>query len=142
MSSQKSPSKSNSTLEKIVKINKECFTSDDYYSSIENIKGYPYLTVKLDGELVGYIIYNEYEGHLESLRRALTAKARGKGLGIKLTKKLITIANKKGKSVYTYVSKTNLPSLNSNLKCGYRIEDISEDWVYIRYKGKKNAKKA
>lgn len=138
MSSQKKPKESNSTLEKITKINKECFTSDDYYSSIENIKGFPYIIVKMDGKMVGYIIYHEFEGHIESLRRALTKKARGKGLGIRLTKKLIAIANKKGKSIYTYVSKTNLPSLNSNLKCGYRIEDIGEDWVYIRYKGRKN----
>lgn len=144
MSSQTRSSKRRlSKLEKIALINKECFTSDDFYSSVDNLQnlvknGAKILVVK-DGDLfAGYIIYNEFENHLESLRRALTKAARGKGLGVKLARKLISIANSKEKDIYTYVAKTNLPSLNSNIKCGYRVENIDEDWVYIRYKGKRN----
>jgi RimJ/RimL family protein N-acetyltransferase len=146
MSSQTRSSKNiNSTLEKIALINKECFTSDDYYSNIDNLtslvmQGAKILVVRDKGKFAGYIIYTEFENHLESLRRALTKSARGKGLGVRLARKLIKIADEQGKDIYTYVAKTNLPSLNSNIKCGYRVENIDEDWVYIRYKGKRNGK--
>ena len=131
------------TLEQVAAINRECFTSDDYYSSVSNLEyvvaqgGKFILVNNIFGELAGYIIYHEFKTHIESLRRALTAKERGKGQGVKLTKKLIAVANKKGKSIYTYVAKTNLPSLNSNIKCGYRVENIDANFVYIRYKAKK-----
>lgn len=133
------------TLMRVANINRECFLSDDYYSYPNNLRktlqgGADLIIVRHNRDIVGYILYKEYDTHIESLRRALTKEARGKGYGLKLTKKLIKVAHQLGKDIYTYVSKTNLPSLNSNLKCGYRIEDISKDWVYIRYKVKKNAK--
>lgn len=128
-----------SKLEQIAKINAECFTSDDSYSSLEYLeylkeKGAKFITCYDKDKLVGYIIYQELDTHIESLRRALTKEARGKGFGVALTKRLIAVAKKTNKEIYTYVSKTNLPSLNSNFKCGYRVTDIGEHWVYIKYK--------
>ena len=131
-------------IKTVVDINIECFTSDDTYSDIDYVKSLlkrncGLLTVSLEGEIVGYILYAEYPTHMESLRRALTRKARGKGLGMKLTKKLIAVANRKKKDIFTYVSKSNLPSLNSNLRCGYLIDAYGDkDFVYIthKYRGK------
>lgn len=132
------------TLEQIVLINSECFTSDDPYSDLETLKylvklgDIKYFTLKRNNKVIGYLLYKVYETHLESIRRALTREERSKGLGLKLTKKLIRISHKLNKSIYTYVSKTNLASLNSNLKLGYKITDISDSWVYIRYYRKVN----
>jgi len=128
-----------SMLDQIVLINAECFTSDDPYSHLDYLKtlkrnhNIGFITVKVCNKIVGYIIYKIYENHIESLRRALTKNSRGQGLGLKLSKRLIRIAKIHKKDIYTYVSKTNLPSLNSNFKVGYRVTDISDDWVYIRY---------
>lgn len=123
-------------INQIILINKECFLTDDYYSDSSNHTGdeFEYLVEKDGGEVVGYIIFKEFPTHIESLRRALTKEARGLGLGVKLTKRLIRTAKLRQKDIYTYVSKTNLPSLNSNIKCGYRIYDFGKDWVYLRYK--------
>lgn len=125
-----------SKLNEIAEINKECFLSDDYYSDEKNLKksGYEFIVEKEGNKIIGFIIFHELDGHIESLRRAVTKKYRGKGVGLKLAKRLIRIANKRKKDIYTYVSKTNLPSLNSNIKCGYRIYDIGDNWVYLRYK--------
>jgi ribosomal protein S18 acetylase RimI-like enzyme len=130
-----------SIVSEVARINRECFTNDDPFSSEKYLAsmiklGVELATIKQDGKIVGFIIFQDLGTHIESLRRALTKHARGKGQGVKLTKRLIAIAKKRGLGIYTYVAKTNLPSLNSNLKCGYRIENISEDWVYIRYKTK------
>ena len=127
-------------LEQIRAINTECFLSDDPYSDITRLRRLDadpkagFLTVTDCGVIVGYIIYYEYDNHIESLRRALTKEYRGQGLGIRLSKRLTSLARHKGKDIYTYVAKTNLASLNSNLKVGYRVDNIGEDWVYIRYK--------
>lgn len=126
-------------LNQIAVINAECFTSDDPYSSPECLKNF--LTqndvgvayIRHERQVVGFILYSEFNTHIESLRRAVTKKHRGLGNGLKLSKRLIALANKKGKDIYTYVAKTNLISLNSNLKVGYKIENIGKDWVYIRY---------
>ena len=121
---------------RIAEINAECFTSDDKYSSVQFLQDsdFEYKTVWADGIIVGYIIYRVFPTHIESLRRAVTNNYRCEGYGLKLSKALTRISNKTGKSIYTYVSKTNMPSLNSNIKVGYRIEGIDEHWVYIRYK--------
>ena len=123
-------------LEEIAAINRECFLSDDPYSSVAAYKDsdIEWIVEKDNGAVIGFILFREFPTHIESLRRALTKEYRGAGLGVKLTKRLIRIAKLRGKDIYTYISKTNLPSLNSNLKCGYRIYDIGKDWVYVRYK--------
>lgn len=132
-------------LNRIAEINREAFLNDDSYSDVEYLRECRYLeyvTVRQDGKIVGYIMFQELDGHIESLRRAISRTYRGKGLGTKLSKKLTRIADKREKDIYTYVSKSNLPSLNSNFKVGYRIYEISKDWVYIMYKARKrkNAK--
>lgn len=129
----------NSRLQAAIDINKECFTSDDTYSDYNYVKALlngnvRLLTISHKGEVVGYMLYSIHATHLESLRRGLTKKARGKGLGMKITRKLIAVANKMEKDIFTYVAKSNMPSLNSNVRCGYTIEQIGEDWIYIRHK--------
>lgn len=127
-------------IHQVAEINTMCFMSDDPYSTYTTLKiylkqeGVGLLTMRDEDGVYGYIIYTEFKTHIESNRRAVVREYRGKGRGIELAKRLIKLAKQKGKDIYTYVSKTNLPSLNSNLKVGYRIEEIGKDWVYIRYK--------
>ena len=123
-------------IDQICAINQECFTSDDPYSSVGYAQQFSRLVVKVEGKVVGYILYQVLPTHIESLRRAVTKEYRGIGIGSQLTKRLTKIADKQGKDIFTYVSKSNLASLNSNFKCGYRITDIAADWVYITYKHK------
>lgn len=123
---------------RIASINVECFTSDDGYSDPDYVHSQilngrlHYITVG-KGRILGYILYRVFATHIESIRRALTRDARGRGLGVLLSKKLIIVAKRKRLEIFTYVSKVNLPSLNSNFKVGYKITDIGADWVYIRY---------
>jgi len=129
-----------SRLDEVAKINRECFTSDDPYSDLVYLKcalwsdNFNIVTTSIDKKVVGYIIYHDCGSHIESIRRAVTKEARGEGIGIKLSKRLTSIARKANKEIFTYVAKSNLPSLNSNLKVGYRIVEIGADWVYLRYK--------
>ena len=119
-------------------INAECFTSDDGYSDPEYVysqilNGHLHYKTVGKGKIFGYILYRIFPTHIESIRRALTRSARGKGLGVLLSRKLIAVAKKRRMTIFTYVSKVNLPSLNSNFKVGYKITDIGCDWVYIQY---------
>jgi len=124
-------------LVRVAELNAECIGFDDNYSDPEylaarvNLK---YFTAKVDGEVVGYLIYRVLPTHLESVRRGITRAQRRKGLGTRLSKRLLTVANTEGKPIYTYVSKSNLASLNGNLRLGYLVRNIDEHWVRLVYR--------
>ena len=134
------PAISDKLIQELAEINTECFLSDDKYSSVANLSYWMNtgelhaITLRRNRKIIAYILYREYKDHLESVRRGVAASARGAGVGTRISKKLTKLAREKGKDVYTYVSKTNLPSLNSNIKIGWRIYMIDADWVYLHYK--------
>lgn len=123
-------------------MNALCFKgSDDYYSCSEHLKKcvddrMHIFTVKHYGEIAGYIMCNEYDKHLEIIRRGVLKQFRRLGLGIRLAKKTMKLSNDLGKNIYTYVGTNNIPSLNSNIKCGYTIRFIQDCWVHIVYRAK------
>jgi ribosomal protein S18 acetylase RimI-like enzyme len=128
------------TLERIAEINAECFTSDDDYSDADYLADLieadcGYHVVKSDGEIVGYILFRAHNTHLETLRLAVTKDYQRMGYGTRLNKALIRTARKMGKPIKTYISKSNVISINAHIKVGYRIDLIDKDWVYIYHKG-------
>lgn len=129
-----------SIVQQIAQINCECFGIDDYYSNVPALfsflsqEGVGIFTTRHYDKISGYLLYTNFGTHIESIRRAVTKGHRSRGLGIKLSKRLIKLAKHKNKNIHTYVSKTNLVSLNTNLKVGYRITNICKDYVYIMYK--------
>jgi ribosomal protein S18 acetylase RimI-like enzyme len=131
-----------SEIRRIAVLNSECISFDDPYSDYRHLRSLldhgqlDYLTTRdKKRRIVGYLIYRILPTHLESIRRGVTKKARREGYGTLLSRQLIGIATQLGVPIYTYVSKSNLPSLNGNLRVGYRITDISEHWVYLEYPG-------
>lgn len=133
-----------SFLNKIAELNEECFPLEDTdtYCDPDYLEeaDLDYITVYHNRKLVGYLIYRECRLHLESVRRGVKEEYRGLGLGKRLAKKFIKVAEEKNKDIYTYVAKHNLASLNSNIRCGYIIDAIQGEWVFIKYKTKKNKK--
>jgi GNAT superfamily N-acetyltransferase len=90
--------------EEICELNKSLFGKDCYYSNINNYtKEIKYITAVKDGIVIGYLIYVEYEDNISSERFGTHPEYRGQGIGKKLLKKIIKMANTKGKKFKTYV---------------------------------------
>ena len=127
-------------MEAVCRINAEHFGSDDAYSDLGEVlklirfDGGGYFVEKREGQIVAFMIYQITGDHMDCVRRGVTQSAKRQGLGVKLTKKAIRLSNKLNKVYKTYCAVDNLPSLNSNIKCGCRITFIDENWVYLEKK--------
>lgn len=127
-------------LDIVTEINAEHFGNDDAYSDVGNVlklihfdQG-GYLVEYLDGQVAGYLLYDVKGDKLSCVRRGVTRSAKRKGLGLKLTKRAIKLSIELDKVYKTYCSVNNMPSLNSNIKCGLVVTRIDEDWVYLETK--------
>ena len=127
-------------MDAVCSINAEHFGNDDAYSDLGEVlklirfDGGGYFVEKRDGKIVAFMIYQVIGDHMDCVRRGVTRSAQRQGLGVKLTKKALRLANKLGKTYKTYCSVENMPSLNSNIKCGLRVTFIDDSWVYLERK--------
>ena len=106
------------------------FGSEDPYASYDEIsEGYDYLaSYDLETEvLVGYVLYTEHAEHLQGLRSGVRRSHRGCGYGTKLYRRMSSLAKRRSKVYRTYTAASNIPSLNSHLKIGMKIERIWQD---------------
>ena len=128
-----------SDIKRVAEMNSECISFEDTYSDYDWLlsqvrkQNLAIILARVDGEISGYLIYRVCSEHIESVRRGVSGKFRRRGVGTKLSKKLIAVSTRLKKPIYTYVSKSNLKSLNGNLKVGYLIDWIDPEWVYIKY---------
>lgn len=126
----------------IAKLNAECFGTDDWYSDPENVRVYlshsknGYLLTRHHGVVVGYFLYEEYQHHFECKRRGVLKIARGKRIGIRLTRRMMQVAKAAGKSYWTYAAVDNLPSINSSIRAGLTVYRITRDWCELVWRPK------
>ena len=125
-------------LKEIAQLNSQCFSFSDTYSTQAAIgtaiqAGLSTMVLKEGEEVVAYLISKDCGEYLEIHRIGVSPSAQGKGYGIKMIKKLLKKADRLEKPVYTYVSRSNLVSINAHMRAGFRIYDIGPDWVYIQY---------
>jgi len=134
-------------LEQIAVLNKVCFGADDWYSDYENLKKYNkynqfnYTYTKGDkGEVVGYLLYWCYVDCIEGLRSGVSPDYQGRGLGKKLFKKAMKLADKLKLPYWTYSSAYNYKSVSSHVRAGMKIKKVREDeeglWIDLVYNPK------
>jgi len=124
---------------KLSQLNKECFGSKDEMNSIEklqewNTEQHHGIITEQDkaGNFLGYVLwYITNDGYITIYRRGVAKSARGLGLGIKLTRRVIAEGINQGLHFWTYAHKTNLSSINSSIKCGCEIYKISQHWCEL-----------
>lgn len=119
--------------EAIAELIKHHFGESDHYARVENVKecsGHIVLRGAETGAIEGYLIYEDDGRILHGVRSGLIRSERGKGLSLKLYKKMIAFAKRSKKPYQTYTSKDNLHSINSHVRAGMRIVRIS-DFVYM-----------
>jgi len=137
-----------SILEQIADINSICLGKDDWYSKHENLVSYnknsnfKYIYIKgYEGEVVGYLLYWQYEDCLEGLRSGVLPEYQGKGLGKRLFKRMMRLSDKLQIPYWTYSSGYNYTSVSSHIRAGMKIEKIREDneglWIDLIYKPRK-----
>lgn len=123
-------------LEFLVSANKKCFGKDDEFSSPEKFldwmkgkAGY-IITKNSEGKFNGYLFYHYNNRYLEIIRRG--SIERESGVGKRLTKKAMKIAESLGLTLFTYAHKSNLASINSSVKSGLYITKINDPWVELQ----------
>lgn len=128
----------------IVHVNQERFGESDEYSDSDfllrtlTFDNVGYFTEVRRNKVIGYIIYKIHEDDTISCeRRAVTGYFDGRGIGSKLTRKVLQLADEKGLTYTTYCSIYNLPSINSNLKVGCRVVEIDDHWIKLKRKPRK-----
>ena len=102
------------------------FDDDDWSANPETIKKYD-LLAELDtetGEIISFVLVEENETYLRGKRSGVLRRCRGKGLGVKMFKRMSQLAKKRGKEYKTYSSLTNVRSLNAHFAAGMTIEKV------------------
>ena len=100
----------------------------DWYSDYENIKTFDY-TLTRDSEfddIEAYILWTDTGEFIRGLRSGVRVASRGRGLGVKMYRRMAALARRRGKKYKTYCALTNLPSLNAHMKSGMKIEKVVE----------------
>lgn len=117
----------------IAKLIRRYFGKDDPYGSLLAVRQHFHIVeLSTEGEVLGFLLYDEKKTHYEGLRSAVLTKARRQGIGMKLFKRLIRKSCRTGKPYRTYTSIDNIASLNSHIKAGMLVESIDNEWVWIR----------
>lgn len=134
--------------EQIAQINKLGIGAWDWYSKAENLEHLAqserlkFLHVKgKDGEIAGFLLYWQYDDCLEGLRSGVLPKYQGKGVGKKLYKRMMRLADKLQLPYWTYSSAYNYASVNAHVQAGMRIKKVWENedglWVDLIYHPRK-----
>jgi ribosomal-protein-alanine N-acetyltransferase len=121
-------------LNKILEIERSAFQRKEAFSKeylLELFKNWPegFLVAKLDGDIVGYIIgeRNRDSGVIISI--AVKKEQRGKGIGRKLTERLLEIFKKEGmKIVFLHVREENKEAINFYQALGFKIIELVENY--------------
>jgi GNAT superfamily N-acetyltransferase len=107
------------------------FGKDDYYADPKNIAETKGLVIRdEDGVIIAYLLYEEDGVGFHGVRSGVVSTERGKGLGVKIYKRMVAKAKKAGVVYDTYCSRDNVASLNSHVKAGMRVTRIS-DFVHL-----------
>jgi predicted GNAT family acetyltransferase len=108
------------------------FGETDHYAqraAVEECTGY-LVERDEDGKVLAYLIYEDDGRALHGQRSGVMSTERGKGLGLKLYKRMVKLAKKKGRAYQTYTSLNNVTSVNAHVRAGMRVTRIS-DFVYM-----------
>jgi len=123
---------------KLAQLNAACFGKGDEMSKAEkiqefdNFKHHGIEKEIVKGEIVGYVLwYITHDNYITIYRRGVSKTARGLGLGVKLTDKVIAKGKEHGVDFWTYAARNNLPSINSSIKAGCKIHKINDLWVEL-----------
>ena len=108
------------------------FGEEDRYSEVETLQCYCKAIVEYndEGGIIGYVVYEEDDSGFHGMRSGVHSQHRGKGLGVKMYKRMVQMAKKAGKPYMTYCHYKNMASLNAHVRAGMRVTRIS-DAVYM-----------
>ena len=122
----------------LAKLNALCFGDDDELSSEQAMLEFDTTPhhgsfIEMEkGKILGYVLhYITCEDTITIYRRGVSQAARGLGLGMKLTTRVISYGLHEGYPFWTYAHKTNLASINSSIKCGCKVLKIRGQWVEL-----------
>lgn len=98
----------------------------DWYSDYENIKHFDYTVLRDDefGDIEAYMLWTDTGAFIRGLRSGVRSASRGRGLAVKLYRRIGALAKRRGKTYKTYCSLANIPSLNAHFKAGMKIEKV------------------
>jgi ribosomal-protein-alanine N-acetyltransferase len=121
-------------LNEVLEIERRTFEKKEVFPKeylLELSKKWPegFLVAKLDGEILGYIIgeKNMDSGIIISI--AVKKDLRGKGIGRKLTEKLLENFKKEGISVvFLHVREENKEAINFYRALGFKIRELVENY--------------
>ena len=121
-------------------MNAICFpdmADDNMYNSAHYIGGLTsggladWVILVVNGNAVGYAIYQWDCDRLEVLRRGILPLYRRCGYGKIITYRLIETAAELDVQYYTYANIKNMASINSNISCGCRVLKIGKDYIEL-----------
>jgi ribosomal-protein-alanine N-acetyltransferase len=121
-------------LNEILAIEKDAFEKKEVFPKeyfLELSKKWPegFLVAKLDGKILGYIVgeKNSDSGIIISI--AVKKNWRGKGIGRKLTEKLLENFKKEGmRIVFLHVREENKEAINFYQALGFKIRELVENY--------------
>lgn len=136
---QKNYPYSDKLLAKISSLNAKGFTLEDSYSNVlvltdflNDCKEFGGLfIIYKDKSIIGFLMWQFTGDGIHTVRRYIDQNYRGLGLGSKLTKRVIKLANKWGFKYKTYAAHYNLASINSSIKCGCIVSKITKKWIHL-----------
>ncbi|WP_452221207.1 GNAT family N-acetyltransferase [Lacinutrix salivirga] len=124
-------------LETIIVIEKQLFKTDSYPAFVVrqlfDISGNYFLVAKHKNEIIGYIIggLNTYEKRGWILSLGVHEKARGKGLGKKLTEQLIKVLKPYNiNEVALTVYPDNKPAITIYRNLGFKGDSILDNYFF------------
>lgn len=83
-----------------------------------------------EGVIIAYLLYEDDGKALHGQRSGVQSAWRGKGLGMKLYKRMVKMAKRRGRTYQTYTGLNNVTSVNAHVRAGMRVTRIS-DFVYM-----------
>lgn len=107
------------------------FDSDEY-TTAEQLEPFEWILAKDGrGEIIGYLVFEDDGEHLNGIRSGVKRSERGKQIGLKLYRRMLKLAKRRGRVYRTYVYRLNLASINAHVRAGMRITKIDDEWVYV-----------
>lgn len=104
----------------------------DEYTTAEKLEPFEWILAKDGrGEIIGYLIFEDDGTHLNGVRSGVKRSERGKQIGLKLYRRMLRLAKRRGRAYRTYINRWNLTSINAHVRAGMRITTIDDEWVYV-----------
>lgn len=123
-------------VKQLAALNRGCFGAEDSYSDSAFLQSFlddggEYVVKKDGSDVLGYYLFKESHDKIEGVRLGVAKAARGRGLGLRLVRRVMRAAKARGKVFETYTSTDNTTSFNLHVAAGARLKRVEGGWLYI-----------